>query len=459
MASDTLARWSRLGDHAVTGLAVCLMARRALELATVIRSGRWSRARLAGLTAGDQPVDRGLRIVCVVPLYLEQDIAADTVRFWHHLAARTTVDQVVFVTTAKEQPGRDPTTHDIVAAELAALGHPERVVHLHCDEVARFRAAQLNLAVRQATRPAAATDGSTDGGAAGRAARTTWIGVYNADSRPADTTFAELAQQIRAEPDTRVFQQLADYVVPDRPGTGAVAAGNAVLQTWWTRSHYFARNTRGARNRSWRATVTPYSTFGHGEFVRRDFLDDIGGFPDFAYADGLLLGWICRLRAEPIGLLASRDDAEVPRTGRDLITQQTAWMRGLLNFGVTVEWCRQHGHLRLTDREVAALRAAHAAIPVTWGLSTAAVVAGVAVVTAGVARRGPTSGDVLRLVGLLMHPVVPAVALPGTGSKPTRLGTRLVGAAMSWPVEGLAFWPAVASHLRRRQQAPAKTPR
>jgi hypothetical protein len=448
MASGTRDRWSRWAELAVNGLALSLVARRGLELAQVVASGRWSRCRLASLV--DRDVAGECRIVCVVPMYLEHDIAADTVRFWHHIAQRTKVDQVVFVTTAKEQPSRRATTRDIVADELAALGHPDRIRHLHCDEAARFRAAQLNLAVQQ-TRPGAGT--------AGRSASGTWIAVYNADSRPADATFVELARRIHAEPGTRVFQQLADYVIPQRPGTGLVTAGNAVLQTWWTRSHYFARNTCGGRSRSWWAVTTPYSTFGHGEFVRLDFLDDIGGFPDFAYADGLLLGWICRLRAEPIGLLASRDYAEVPRTARDIVTQQTAWMRGLLNFGATVAWCRQHGHLRLTAPELAALRAAHGVIPVAWGLSTAAVLAGGVVVAAGVAARGPTRGDLARLAGLLAYPVVPAFALPGTGDKPAGLRTRLAGAAVSWPIEGLALWPALISHIDRRQQAPAKTPR
>lgn len=263
----------------------------------------------------------------------------------------------------------------------------------------------------------------------------------------------------QAEPDTRVFQQLGDYVVPERPGTGIVAVGNAVLQTWWTRSHYFTRNRRGCRTASWRAATSPYSTFGHGEFVRGDFLTDIGGFPDFAYADGLLLGWICRLRAEPIGLLASRDHAEVPRTVRDLITQQTAWMRGMLNFGATVDWCRRNGHLRLAPREVTGLRLAHGCIAVTWGLSTVGLLAGLGVTLAGVARRGPTRADLARLTVLVIHPVLPALVANISGPTTRGPARRLAGVAVSWPIEGLALWPALASHLRHRQQAPAKTPR
>jgi hypothetical protein len=412
----------------------------------VAASGRWSRRRLASLRGYEEPSGSSPRIICVVPLYLEQDIAADTVRFWQNLARLGQFDQVVLVTTAKEKPGRGSTS-DIVAAELATLGRGERIRHVHCQEIARFRAAQLDLAVQQALQ---------DDRTAGRPQSLTWVAVYNADSRPAGTAFAELARQARAAPSTRVFQQLAEYVVPQRAPVGITAAGNAVLQTWWTRSHYFARSVSGARHNSWWSAVTPYSTFGHGEFVRLDFLEDIGGFPDFAYADGLLLGWICRLRAEPIGLLASRDCAEVPRTAADLMTQQTAWMRGLLNFGATVAWCRRNGHLRLTRREVAALRCAHAAIPLAWGLSTAALAAGAAQTAAALARRPAGKGDLLRLAGLLAYPVLPALLMPG---RPAAWRARGAGALASWPVEGLAFWPALASHLRGQQHAPAKTPR
>jgi hypothetical protein len=45
------------------------------------------------------------------------------------------------------------------------------------------------------------------------------------------------------------------------------------------------------------------------------------------------------------------------------------------------------------------------------------------------------------------------------GDRPARLGARLAGVTVSWPLEGLAFWTALVSHLRRRQQAPAKTRR
>src|SRR5207248_11569686 len=105
------------------------------------------------------------------------------------------------------------------------------------------------------------------------------------DSRPQAETFEELRSQIAAAPKVRLFQQLVDYVVPDREGTGRVAAGNSVLQSWWTLSHYVSRNAQGRAGDTVGSRTSPYSTFGHGEFIRSDFLASIGGFPRYAYAD------------------------------------------------------------------------------------------------------------------------------------------------------------------------------
>lgn len=407
----------------------------------------WTGERQLRLASETAPARPG--IACIVPLYQEQDIAADTVRFWHDLASQGLFDLVVVVTTAKEQaePG-GTTTHDIAQAELARLGECDRLALVQCSEVTRFRASQLNLAVQHA-HATINTSGSGE----------LWIGVYNADSRPQPQTFAELRLAVADDPATRVYQQLVDYVVPGRDGVKVAAVGNAVLQTWWTMGTYPGRSARGRSGHGAWAKTAPYSTFGHGEFIRSDLLETLGGFPDFAYADGLLLGWICRLAGEPIGLLASRDIAEVPRNAQDLVTQQTAWLRGLLNFNATVAWCRQQGLLKLSDAEVKLLRVQHLAIPAAWGLSTAAVTAGLLITGRRVLSGKGTAADYAGLLGLLTYPLIPALVPTSSHHRVTPLSQRALGTLVSWQVEGLAFWPALRSHLLRNQQAPQKTPR
>lgn len=429
-------------------LAGSLVTRRVLESQQVRRSLRAGR-HAAGSESG-AALSGGARVVCVVPMYEETALTEETVRFWRHALQAKGVDAVVLVTTAKETAPGGTTTQALLREILSADSEDhEDLVLLHCEEICPYRAAQLDMAVAWAR----------DRFASAVEAEELWIGVYNADSRPHLDTFDELRSAIGTDPRVRVFQQLVDYVVPDREGTGAVAAGNAVLQTWWTLSHYVARNERGRDGDSLWSRTSPFSTFGHGEFIRADFLKMIGGFPRYAYADGLLLGWVARLAREPIGLLVNRDVAEVPRTGRDLILQQTAWLRGLLNFGVTVEWCREQGLLRLPASEVRLLRARHLAIPVAWGLSTAAVAAGIVAEVHRVIRDRSSAADLAAMAALASYPVIPGLVATTQQQRAMGRGRRVAGVLASWPVEGLAFWPALYGHLRHGQQAPAKTPR
>jgi hypothetical protein len=449
MASGTWHRSSRIARHAALVLAGALLLRRLTEISQTRRCARWSAERLSSVApshAGDQRD----HLICIVPMYHEQQIVADAVACWTSLVQAGGVDEVLFVTTAKEEDDGQRSTRALLASALAQPASAEPRLRLtHCATVDRFRAAQLNLAVTEARERCGSEQGSSR----------SWIGVYNADSRPLASTFAELQQRARAERDTRAFQQLADYVIPGREGVSWLAAGNSVLQTWWTRSHYWARNTRGSGSPHWWSATSPFSTFGHGEFIRLDLLDEIGGFPDFAYADGLLLGWACRLMDERIGLLASRDRAEVPRTARDIITQQRAWMRGLLNFGATVRWARDRGALSLAAPQVALLRCQHLAIPLAWGLSTPAVVAGIALAVERLARGKGTLTDAAILLGLASYPVIPALATGRERDGGTSPLIRPMAAAASWTIEGIAYWPAVVSHLLKSQAAPAKTPR
>lgn len=446
MGMVTRNRFSSFGRYASFLLAAGLLARRVVEIDQRRRCTAWRAGRRSSVATSNNDGCRHLAIL--VPMYQEQEITADTVSYWHMMVQRAEIDEVVFVTTRKEDGIGEPTTRAMLTRALAQANE-RRLKIVHCTTIARFRAAQLNLAVGDIRDRCCDSESGTAG---------VWIGVYNADSRPEASSFRELRQRALSSTNTRAFQQLVDYVLPNRAEVSWLAAGNAVLQTWWTRTHYWARNTRGSRSRHWRASSSPFSTFGHGEFIRLDLLDEIGGFPDFAYADGLLLGWILRLMDEPIGLLACADRAEVPRSARHLLTQQRAWMQGLLGFGDTVRWARENNRLRLAGPAVAALRCQHMSIPIAWGLSTPAVAAGAARVIGRWSCGEANWADAACLLGLVSYPVIPALASAAQDGEAPGL-MRLVATAASWMVEGLAFWPALLSRLRKSQAPPAKTPR
>lgn len=104
------------------------------------------------------------------------------------------------------------------------------------------------------------------------------------------------------------------------------------------------------------------------------------------------------------------------------------------------------------------LRCQHVIIPIAWGLSTPAVAAGMALVIGRFRRGQATWADAACLLGLASYPIIPALACAEEDGDASR-AIRLIATISSWMVEGLAFWPALLSHLRKSQAAPAKTPR
>lgn len=426
--------------------SLALALRRLWDLGQLRRCLAWERARLDGLrTTGD--VD-GPAIHIIVPLYREELLVPSIVAFWCERCEQDRSLRVQLVTTDKEGDAAGTTADEV--RRCLAEGPVPGVEHVHVREVHDFRAAQLNAAVERVRRSSR------------RSPQAPWIGVYNADSRPSPATFRELRAAIARDGTTRAYQQLAQYVVPDSRPASMFMESFAALQTWWTYTRYFGRNTRARSSVRWWARTSPFSTFGHGEFFRVDLLDEIGGFPDFAYADGLLVGWLVRFGDDNIGLLASPDFAEVPRRPGLIVGQHRAWMRGLLNVRTAA-----HSNLRLKEGplrpvERRLLVTAHLAVPVAWGLRP--LLASLSGVHALVQlARGSRTEGVITLAALLGYAVVPQLASPAFRRTPSasrrRLRTRqLLCAPATLVLDGLGFvgaaWDAATSN-----GPPPKTPR
>ncbi len=433
--------------RAALAASAALAIRRAWSLQQLRRCRAWRAARLKMLQSAGTAT--GPRIHVIVPLYEEQPLVAQLVGFWCGRCAEDPRIRVQLVTTEKEGSG-EGTTAALVRDELARV--PGRgVEHLHVAEMHPFRAIQLNAAVDAVRR---CSECATDA---------IWIGVYNADSQPSASTFAELRSVIASDPATRAYQQLAQYVVPQSRPASMLMESFAALQTWWTYTTYFARNQRARSATGWWARTSPFSTFGHGEFFRLDLLDEIGGFPDFAYADGLLVGWLVRLNGDDIGLLASPDVAEVPRRPRQIVGQHRAWIRGLLNVRAAARNAPRRGGPSGIERHV--LVATHLAIPVAWGLrSPCAALSALWAIDQLI--RGSRREGTLVLSALAFFAFVPQLASPvlaqpvaKRGASRHRLLRRLVGAPTTLVVDGLGFWPAVWDATVADRPAPPKTPR
>lgn len=451
MATATYAadRSGRSGAaRAMLVASTALAMRRAWSLHQLQRCRAWQASRP---DAPQNPeTTHALKIHLIVPLYQEQALVPEIVGFWRARCVEDPSLHVQLVTTEKEGSAEGSTA----ALLRRSLTHTSGsdVQHLHVEEVHHFRAVQLNAAVDAVRRSTSC------------AADATWIGIYNADSQPSASTFAELRATISNCPRTRAYQQLAQYVVPQSRPASMLMESFAALQTWWTYTTYFARNTRTCSTVGWWARTSPLSTFGHGEFFRLDLLDEIGGFPDFAYADGLLVGWLVRFNGDGIGLLASPDFAEVPRRVRLIVGQHRAWIRGLLNIRAAARNAPNPGGLSRAERRV--LVATHLGIPIAWGLRPLLAALGT-VWGIGQTIRGSRHDGMLVLGALAFFALVPQLVSPALSCQyasqrfPRRRWRprQILGAPSTLFVDGLGFWLAAREAVSNDRPAPPKTPR
>src|SRR5467141_3329967 len=100
MATATWHRLSKTSRYAMYLLAGGLFVRRVVEISQERRCAAWSAARLSSVGASNSGGCQYLGVA--VPMYQEQEIAESTVDYWRRQVQTVEVDEVLFVTTAKE---------------------------------------------------------------------------------------------------------------------------------------------------------------------------------------------------------------------------------------------------------------------------------------------------------------------------------------------------------------------
>ncbi len=313
-------------------------------------------------------VDQFPEIILLIPMYEEAEVASSCVYHMHKFSYPKNKLKMVYITTQKEGPLEANDTANTLKNAIRLSGD-DRMELIHFPQLNRYRADQMNYVLRNLSKQICADS--------------TYIGVYNADSRPDPDSLMQLgADYVRSRtqngegPDA--YQQPLRYVVSPRKTTWhPVMATAAAIQTFWT----FAKYLPGfldeqINNRPWWRIIkyAPQSTAGHGEFIRLDILRDIGLFPDYVYADGLLLGWTLSLHKCNIRILTRHDIAEVPSTPSELVIQHTAWFRGLGNVYSVVKHLSKKKSIELSAF-YRVFYVAHAVFePLLWGMRSLSII-------------------------------------------------------------------------------------
>ena len=178
-----------------------------------------------------------------------------------------------------------------------------------------------------------------------------YIGVYNADSKPNPQTFLSLkkeAEDYRGKHSfyPEVFQQISAYTLNyqryDKNFIGWLLKASAIVQTRWAlgfeipmlmrQSSFWIKNY-GKKLKFLEKFREPSAyCVGHGMYVRLDTLRKVGWYPNETMNEDLPLGYYLLLQGKPINPLPVLENVENPDSLSMLIAQKASWFWGMIDY-------------------------------------------------------------------------------------------------------------------------------
>lgn len=145
-----------------------------------------------------------------------------------------------------------------------------------------------------------------------------YFSIYNADSRPDNSTFVELFQKIRQNNFPKIIQQYSNYFV-NYTSLSFIMKGFSIYQTAFEFRNGLINNN---------ISNFLYShVVGHGLTIRADYITNIGKFNSKFWCEDIYLTGLIHNNNEKILSLNSLDNAETPNNFRLQIIQNAVWFK------------------------------------------------------------------------------------------------------------------------------------
>lgn len=215
-----------------------------------------------------------------------------------------------------------PLTSTVVSDFVSTRPAESRIILIRCPYRTTSMARQLNYAMRYLFE---AFDHGLDD-------RTTYVAMYNADSKPDPRTFA--TSHIQNDASNWIWQQPSQYVLPPTQLSWLrriVLSAAAAWQNRWSLSVEIPRWAQAERNRNNpQALLSPgfRYTVGHGLVGQLHNLIRFNYLPESVPNEDAALGFLLQLTGDAPSLLPYFDVSEVPRSVTDLFAQQAGWYVG-----------------------------------------------------------------------------------------------------------------------------------
>jgi len=288
--------------------------------------------------------------------------------------------RVVVITTEKEEfeakglDGENWRSTISVAKEMVENMNLEMgnqvFLHFHYPQIVGKKADQLNFALQEIDRLCLAPS-----------ADKTFIGVYDADSRPDVRTFEFIAWDVASSIQNKesippAYQQIPLYLknfhALARTFEGWLLRLEALYQTRWALGYEIPNY----RSQTLLLSSSPHASsfwnnrlcylIGHGCFIRLDIIKQVGSFPTYSPAEDLTLGNILSLLGIPIRPIPFFDFCEVPESLFILFHQSRVWFATSMTIFETIRRLRSSLKSRPSQARAFYLATQRSIMHVSW---------------------------------------------------------------------------------------------
>jgi len=315
-------------------LVVCILMLLLVVRATynALKAFTWSTEMVSGFSQTSWSNDCSLpHFYLLIPALREQAVIERTLSRLVDLNFPVDSFDIILALDLKEKPNKDGvTTFDVatrfIKARQSFTGPSISIVIYSGD--GRMRSLQLNEALKFVKERVDSSEQDPT---------KVFVGVYDADSFPSKEVLHYIHWRLGVRPDLCAFQQTLDYrlnideILDQR--FPWLLWGNAIYQTAWNTlsevPSFLRMNTQLGTRKP--ASFPPYC-MGHGEFIRLDVLQQVGGFSTDGAADGIQIGYSLSVRSIEIEPVPFADYCESPVSHVALIHQHSLWFAGTTTF-------------------------------------------------------------------------------------------------------------------------------
>lgn len=247
----------------------------------------------------------------LIPCFEETKVIAQTLKHFQNIINKIPNINIYVITTQKEDSNiKSSKISTYSYLSNLELFHSNKFNIIHYPNISGMMADQLNYGIKKILENSKLPQDRI------------YFSIYNADSNPDISTFAEINNVINNNKFPKIIQQYSNYFL-NYNSQNFIMKGFSIYQTAFELRNGIINNK-----------VSPllYShVVGHGLTIRADYINNINGFNTNFWCEDIFLTGLLFNNSEHILPLYSLDNAENPGKLSTQIIQNAVWFKTAFN--------------------------------------------------------------------------------------------------------------------------------